>query len=117
MYRANPNIPIWFCDPRMQLFYVCFLLGLLPFVPFKESFLSVPLANQDYLGYRYLYESRWYADWVQEVSIRIQNWITPLIVEHCRRRQILVAYWVLKNEAEFEQSRQVTYIVTPFALY
>ncbi|CAD5118278.1 unnamed protein product [Dimorphilus gyrociliatus] len=95
-YKANPNIGLLFSAPKVALLTLSFYIGLLPFLPIKESFFEVimPSILQDrFVGY-------------QRVMIKILDCLllNRYFLRHLQRRGIQIYLWVLNEEEQFEKA-------------
>jgi len=111
-YQRNPYIPLFFTPKRLAFLLFTYLTGLLPFVPLRESALEVPLftsAAHKRLaapGLRHPLSGESMRARVLRTVIRGYSYLIsrPSLVKHLQSRGILVCYWVLNEESEFEEA-------------
>ena len=107
MYQINPRIPLWCSTTTIAKIQFLSLSLLLPFIPIKESFLSVAQNNPEVRDLFRLESETNIQYWWIITSIFVQNLITNLIVKHLNKRGILVAYWVVNSEKQFKRALKV----------
>lgn len=96
-HRLNPNISVYFSSQGCFKIFIFCILGLLPFLPFKESYLEIVMPT----------------DRIKKklpLLIRIPIFIGESIlirksmVSHFKKRGIMVYYWVLNTDEEFRKA-------------
>lgn len=105
-HLTNPNIGLIFSMARVLRLYLTFYLGLLSFIPIKETHLELPLPS-------IFFDDKFRSDegnvGIAKMAVgvlRIIDWflMSPVLFDHLDRRGILVYLWVLNDEKHFERA-------------
>ena len=103
-WRTNPHIPRFVCIRSLVSLLLLYYTGLLPFVPIRDSFYVPPI----YAKYAF---DRCGADvhgvllFLTRVADRLIQ--SPRLLRHLRARGLMVAFWVLNEEHEFERALEL----------
>lgn len=95
-HKLNPNVPLMFSLGGVIRLFFLISSGLLPFVPIKESYFEILMPNS-------MIKNK-----DLPIIVRTGLWFFKLIfirkslVRHLQKRGLLVYYWVLNTEEEFE---------------
>lgn len=101
-HATNPNIGLFASFPRVLKILVLFYLGLLPFVPLKETHFEIPMPR--------IYATSVIRDpnqgVIRSILARVANFLlmSPILFKHLEKRGIQTYIWVLNNEDEFERA-------------
>ncbi|XP_023225358.1 lysophospholipase D GDPD1-like [Centruroides sculpturatus] len=115
-YEENPNIPLLFSAKR-----VCYLLfltyvGLLPFVPLKESCLEILLPRVVYRNPNLVssFKSRQKLDWFLWLMEKLL--MRKELFEHLEKRGIQTYLWVINEDEDFQNAFKlgVTGVMTDY---
>ncbi|XP_043203627.1 lysophospholipase D GDPD1-like [Amphibalanus amphitrite] len=96
-YRQDPSIGLLCSMPAVVKIVLSAYVGLLPFLPLRETFFEVPMPSILYpmVKGRFAKCMVWLAD---KLLMR------PFILNHLRRRGMQVYLWVLNSEAEYRRA-------------
>ncbi|TRY74731.1 hypothetical protein TCAL_01603 [Tigriopus californicus] len=101
-HATNPDIGLFASFPRVLKILLLFYLGLLPFVPLKETHFEIPMPR--------IFATSVIRDPPQGVIrsalARTANFLlmSPILFKHLEKRGIQTYIWVLNNEEEFERA-------------
>jgi len=111
-FEISPETCLFFSAPRVLIVILCAVIGILPFIPFKETHYEVFLPMS-------MKRRRNASMGESSLKERMLWWIIPLIVwkpmiTHLQARGIHVYYWVCNSEDEFSncQAHRATGIMT-----
>jgi len=92
VHKKDPDINLCCSGPRIFLIYILFYIGLLPFVPLKESFFEIPLISvllrhPNFNG----------------CIFKVISWLSasPLLFRHLQRRGFQVYLFVINEPEDF----------------
>ncbi|XP_066486470.1 lysophospholipase D GDPD3 [Tiliqua scincoides] len=110
---ANTEMPYIFSIERGVLILLLYYVGLLPFVPLKESFLEFVLPaimNRTFFPVKKGCFGSWLANFTEKVTMRKK------LFKHLEDRGIQVILWVLNDDKDFEKafSYGVTGVMTDY---
>lgn len=113
----NPNIPRFFSLTRILRLYGLYITGLLPFFEIKEDSLQVPLLTDELYKWKMSFAKTskdkfmvwfgyvYYLLFLFRYSlIGCLNKISGPLFTHLHKRGILVIYWVLNTEKDFDRA-------------
>ncbi|XP_039271718.2 lysophospholipase D GDPD1-like [Styela clava] len=115
LYKTNPNIPLVFSMKRVALTVLTFYLGLLPFLPIKESCFAVIMPN--------IARKAFNPSMTESCGIRALFAVIDFLLmsnvlfTHLKDRGINVYLWVLNDEEDFKRAYKklgVTGVMTDF---
>jgi hypothetical protein len=96
---------------RILLIYLTYMIGLLPFLNIEEDSMQIPLFTDDLFHWKH--EDADTHSKKREVkiyynSVKFLNFISKPLFWHLNRRGVLVFYWVLNEEKDYERACKVT---------
>ncbi|XP_037091386.1 lysophospholipase D GDPD1-like [Pollicipes pollicipes] len=96
-YKQDPSIPLLCSASCVVKIVLSAYVGLLPFLPLRETFFEVPMPS---ILYRFA-NSAWakFPVWLADKLM-----MRPFILNHLRRRGMQVYLWVLNSEAEYRRA-------------
>lgn len=100
-WRTNPRIPLFLCISTIVRLLLLYYTGLLPFVPIREAFYAPPFYAK-YAFDRCGADVRGVLLFLTRVADRLIQ--SPRLLRHLRARGVVVAFWVLNDEREFERA-------------
>lgn len=98
---ANMDMPYIFSIKRGVIILLLYYVGLLPFVPLKESFLEFVLPaimNRTFFPVKQGFFGAWLAKFTDRVTMRKK------LFKHLEDRGIQVIFWVLNEDKDFEKA-------------
>ncbi|KAK2537373.1 hypothetical protein Q9233_002677 [Columba guinea] len=100
-FKENADIPIIFCVQRVLLLLGLFYTGLLPFVPFKEEFLEIPMPSiiLKLKEPQKMTRSQKFIIWLADTLL-----MRKALFDHLTARGIQVYIWVLNEEQEYKRA-------------
>ncbi|NWR67392.1 GDPD1 Lysophospholipase, partial [Bucorvus abyssinicus] len=100
-FKENANIPIIFCLQRVLLLLGLFYTGLLPFIPFKEEFLEIPMPSiiLKLKEPHKMTRSQKFIIWLADTLL-----MRKALFDHLTARGIQVYIWVLNEEQEYKRA-------------
>jgi len=111
-HRYDPSIPVFFSSKQVFKLHFAYYTGLLPFIPFKERMLDIPLITTHLeqnaftmLNQRFR-DSNPYTLMLIKLAVKTYQFISSrsLLYEHLRQRGINTCFWVLQTEEEFDHA-------------
>lgn len=104
-YKENPNIPLFFSAKQVILLILFTYLGLLPFIPLKESCLElllpgVAFRNPNY-GSRSTHKKKTVV-WILWLMDKLL--MRKALFQHLEKRGIQTYLWVLNDDDDFEKA-------------
>ncbi|KFV41427.1 Glycerophosphodiester phosphodiesterase domain-containing protein 1, partial [Gavia stellata] len=99
--KENADIPIIFCLQRVLLLLGLFYTGLLPFIPFKEEFLEIPMPSiiLKLKEPQKMTRSQKFIIWLADTLL-----MRKALFDHLTARGIQVYIWVLNEEQEYKRA-------------
>ncbi|XP_010175138.2 lysophospholipase D GDPD1 [Antrostomus carolinensis] len=99
--KENADIPIIFCSQRVLLLLGLFYTGLLPFIPFKEEFLEIPMPSiiLKLKEPEKMTRSQKFIIWLADTLL-----MRKALFDHLTARGIQVYIWVLNEEQEYKRA-------------
>ncbi|POI29077.1 hypothetical protein CIB84_007171 [Bambusicola thoracicus] len=99
--KENADIPIIFCLQRVLLLLGLFYTGLLPFIPFKEEFLEIPMPSiiLKLKEPEKMSRSQKFIIWLADTLL-----MRKALFDHLTARGIQVYIWVLNEEQEYKRA-------------
>ncbi|NXY85437.1 GDPD1 Lysophospholipase, partial [Alcedo cyanopectus] len=100
-FKENADIPIIFCLQRVLLLLGLFYTGLLPFIPFKEEFLEIPMPSiiLKLKEPHKMSRSQKFIIWLADTLL-----MRKALFDHLTARGIQVYIWVLNEEQEYKRA-------------
>ncbi|NXJ89436.1 GDPD1 Lysophospholipase, partial [Corythaixoides concolor] len=100
-FKENADIPIIFCSQRVLLLLGLFYTGLLPFIPFKEEFLEIPMPSiiLKLKEPQKMTRSQKFIIWLADTLL-----MRKALFDHLTARGIQVYIWVLNEEQEYKRA-------------
>nr|XP_009671226.1 PREDICTED: glycerophosphodiester phosphodiesterase domain-containing protein 1 isoform X2 [Struthio camelus australis] len=100
-HKENADIPIIFCLQRVLLLVGLFYTGLLPFIPFKEEFLEIPMPSiiLKLKEPQKMTRSQKFIIWLADTLL-----MRKALFDHLTARGIQVYIWVLNEEQEYKRA-------------
>jgi len=98
----DPSIPSFFCAKDVMNVVLCYMLGLLPFITLHHHSFSVPKYTYDFEKMKTRENNHKFDHMV--TFIKFVNIISAPMYYHLKKRGILVTYWVLNHETDFEEA-------------
>ncbi|PKU31088.1 glycerophosphodiester phosphodiesterase domain-containing protein 1 [Limosa lapponica baueri] len=100
-FLQNADIPIIFCLQRVLLLLGLFYTGLLPFIPFKEEFLEIPMPSiiLKLKEPQKITRSQKFVIWLADTLL-----MRKALFDHLTARGIQVYIWVLNEEQEYKRA-------------
>lgn len=100
IHKLEPDIPLVFSAKRVFLTYVSFYVGLLPFLPIKESCLELPLPSVIFNSFPTMF-----GKWSGLIHCLLNSFfMRPALFRHLQRRGCHIYLWVTNEESEFDES-------------
>ncbi|KAM9319452.1 lysophospholipase D GDPD1 [Gastrophryne carolinensis] len=100
-YKQNCDVPLLFSFQRVLLLVGLFYTGLLPFVPFREQFLEIPMPS---IIMKLKDPSKMSRSHRFVVGLADALIMRKALFEHLKARGIQVYIWVLNNEEEYKRA-------------
>ncbi len=114
MKEVNPNIILSFSATSFQRLYGAALIGLVPFISFKENFLSCPIVHDEGLIHSLkMHPTFWGKAWVYYVYcfLAMSNAVNVFLFRHLNKRGIFLAYWPASTEIHFKKAYKVAFLI------
>lgn len=93
------NVPTFFSRKECIMFFIGFIVGVLPFIPFHNDVVEIPFNFADMEG------DEMFNSPAAKAAFAVFNYLLPLMRffnRHMNRRGIPVIYWTLNHERDWE---------------
>lgn len=114
-YEENPNIPLLFSAKRVCLLILLTYIGLLPFVPLKESCLELLMPKVAYRNPNLVSSyNRQKLDWFLWIMEKLL--MRKELFKHLEKRGIQTYLWVINEDEDFQKAFKlgVTGVMTDY---
>jgi len=96
-----PEAITFFSAERIMRTYGLYITGLLPFFPIREDSIQVPKLSHDYFSWKMATEGGLKTKAFFS-AVKFINWISTPLFWHLEKRGIIVIYWVMNTEHDYE---------------